>query len=199
MARVNRFGVLDYRNLSHYYGDPVRAFFLGAAGLMLVGAPVYAGEDLSTDIPFIIVGLIVVVALAAITNPVKQWVMMADAIAGGVGAGLYGLWALMDYSDSSPTAFVLRGAIALLFLFAFYFAMKTVRAMVLGQVVALDTNKTEREDLPDYMNSYDELENKGAVSTFLKENDEEEQKLFNMTDEEADRHAQEERVSEDSD
>lgn len=125
----------DFPRVRHYYGDAVRGCFLAAAALMLLGAPLYSsGDELLANIPFIVVGIVVIVALAALTNPYKRWVITLDAVAAGAGAALYGLWALTEYQNAGPLEFVLRGFIALLLLFAFYFSMKTLRAMMLHQI-----------------------------------------------------------------
>ena len=120
-------------HVSHYYGDTVRQLFIGGAALMLVAAPFYA-EALRTEFPFEIAGALVLVALAALANPHQRIIFMAGAVAAGVGAVIYQTWALFTYSESTWMQFVLREAIAVIFLVAFYFNMKTVRAFVLHTV-----------------------------------------------------------------
>ncbi len=117
----------------HYYGDIVRQLMLGASALMLFGAPFY-GDYLHVELPFEVFGALVFVALAALTNPWKKMALAADAIGAGVGMVIYQTWALYGYGQVSPVAFVLREALAILFMFAFYFSVKTVRAMVLHQI-----------------------------------------------------------------
>ena len=117
----------------HYYGDYIRQLFNIAAPLMLITAPFYA-NNLTIELPFEIVGALVLVALAALTNPHKQTIVVADAVAAGLGLLVYGTWALLTYDNSSWLQFILREVIALLFLTAFYFSMKTVRAFALHQI-----------------------------------------------------------------
>ena len=119
--------------LPHYYGDYVRQFFIAAAALMLIGAPFYA-SFLFVELPFEIAGALVLVALAALTNPLKKGTLLADAIASGVGMVVFESWALLAYYDSSWVQFILREIIAIIFLVAFYFSMKTVRAFALHQI-----------------------------------------------------------------
>lgn len=135
-----------WRPLSHYYGDVARQLMLGAAALMLFASPFYA-DNLRVEFPFEVFGTLVLVCLAAFTNPLKKSVLTADAIATGVGLTLYQIWALAGYEQSSLVAFVLRECIAVIFLFAFYFSVKTVRAMILHQVGQKDTS-TEFGDEP---------------------------------------------------
>jgi hypothetical protein len=119
--------------VSHYYGDLVREFFLGAAAVMLLAAPFY-GDDINVEFPLEIAAALIVVCLAALTNPWKKSILTADAIVAGVGMVIYQTWALSGYGTTSYTAFVLREAISIIFLFAFYFSVKTVRAMLLHQI-----------------------------------------------------------------
>lgn len=120
-------------HIPHYYGDAVRQLFVVAAVLMLVGAPFYA-DSLRVELPFEIVGAVILVALAALANPYKKFVFFVGAIAAGVGLVIYEIWALYTYFESTWLQFILREAIAIIFLVAFYFNMKTVRAFVLHRI-----------------------------------------------------------------
>jgi hypothetical protein len=130
----------DYRppypfvpSVAHYYGDHVRTVFIVVAGLMLVTAPFY-GNSLRVELPFEILGALVLVAIGALANPHNKWVFMAGAVAAGVGLVIYEMWALYGYQEGTIVQFVLRELIALLFLAGFYFNMKTVRAFLLHKV-----------------------------------------------------------------
>ena len=120
-------------NVPHYYGDVVRQCFVFGAILMLVSAPFYA-NNLRAELPFVIFGALVLVGLAALTNPHKKSFVIADAVAGGIVVLIYQSWALFDYQSSTWIQFALRELIALIFITAFYFSMKTLRAMLLHQV-----------------------------------------------------------------
>ncbi len=119
--------------IPHYYGDAVRELFLGGAALMLIASPLYA-TNLRTEFPFEVLGAFLAVGFGALTNPHNRWVMICDTIVAGTGLVVYAGWALMEYETINPVAFVLRIAIAALCLFAFYFSVKTVRAMSLHQI-----------------------------------------------------------------
>jgi len=137
--------------VSHYYGDFVRQAFVAAAALMLLAAPFYA-DDLHSELPFEIIGAVFLVAAAAMTNPWNRTVILADAIIAGVGLVIFELWALGEYDAITTTQFILRQAIAVLFMIAFYFSMKTVRAMTLHQVgksdTAMDVHASEHRHEP---------------------------------------------------
>lgn len=126
------------QSVPHYYGDFVRQLMLGGAALMLLGAPFYA-DSIRHELPFEVFGVLVLVSLAAILNPWKKSVLTTTAIVTGVGMVVYQTWALYGYDHSSATAFVLREALAIIFMFAFYFSVKTVRAMILRQIGKRET------------------------------------------------------------
>lgn len=119
--------------IPHYYGDAVRkCFLLIACGLIFL-APVVGGY-MPSLLPIAIVGAVILVCLAALTNPRKQWVMGANALTAGVGLIFAELIALMAYGSDEIVLFLTHQAIALVFLFALYFSMKTLRAMMLGTI-----------------------------------------------------------------
>lgn len=122
-----------FTSIPHYYGDIVRGLLLGAAALLLISFPLYA-DSVRTQFPFIIFGAFVAVAVAAFTDPHKRISLMADAIVAGVGMVVYAGWGLLGYDGLNPVAFVLRLAIAVICLFAFYFSLKTVRAFALHEI-----------------------------------------------------------------
>jgi len=125
--------VIEEDRLPHYWGDVARQLSVGGAALMLVGAPWYANA-LTQQFPLIIIGAILAVGFAALVNPLKRSVSVFDAIISGIIAVSYAPWAFFAYDAGEYLSFVLRMAVAIIFLFAFYFNTKTVRAMILHQV-----------------------------------------------------------------
>ena len=120
-------------SVSHYYGDPARQLLLGAAALMLFASPLY-GNNLRAEFPLEVIGALVIVAFSALMNPRQVWIMIGGAIVSGLGAAVYAAWGLFEYDAISPIAFVLRLAVAVILLFAFYFSVKTIRAFMLHQI-----------------------------------------------------------------
>jgi hypothetical protein len=114
--------------VAHYYGDIIRQLMLFAAAVLLVGAPFY-GSDLPNELPFDVLGALVLACLAAFTSPVTRGILWADTIVAGVGMVLFELWALSSYQTTPLLAVSLRQGIALLFLFALYFGGKTLRGL----------------------------------------------------------------------
>lgn len=142
----------SFTSIEHYYGSAVRELLLGAAILMLVTSPLYA-DQLTSEFPFEVLGAIVAVCCAALTNPYKRWVMGANAVVSGVGFVIFQSWAIMDFDASDPIAFVLREAISIVWLFALYFSMKTFRAMTLHQIGTqslVEEDEEEDEDVDPY-------------------------------------------------
>lgn len=135
MAHIDdEYGRGPYTELvPHYYGDIVRQLFIAAAAAILIGAPFYA-DALFFELPFEIVGALLLIALAGLTNPHKKSISLGDAVAAGVGLVIYEMWAVAAYNDGTWLPFALRQLIAIIFLAAFYFSMKTVRAFVLHQI-----------------------------------------------------------------
>ena len=119
--------------LPHYYGDYVRKLFLGAAALLLVFAP-FLGGFLPLTLPFEIVGAVALVAFAALTSPKKQWVVAGDAVLSGAFMFVCEIIAIFAYLQDDMLMFFAREALAVIFLFAFYFSVKTLRAMILHQI-----------------------------------------------------------------
>jgi len=120
-------------SVPHYYGDYVRQIFMLAGAAMLILAPFLVSRAPAL-LPFEIGGAIALVCLAALTNPKKQWVMLANALAAGAGVIVFEALAIAAYSSGNWLAFVGLETVTIAFLFALYFSIKTLRAMVLGQI-----------------------------------------------------------------
>lgn len=117
--------------IPHYYGDIVRILFIIAAVVVVGGAPLYS-DALTQQMPFIIFAAIALVGLAALTSPKSVWSIRLDAVLAGVIAVVYETWALWGYQTGTAPQFVVRQVPALIGMFAFYFALKTLRAMLTG-------------------------------------------------------------------
>ncbi len=126
------------RNIPHYYGDSVRQLLLGAAALMMIFSPLYS-DTLRQQFPLIIIGALLAAAFAALMNPRDKWVVLGSAIVSGTGLVIYAMWGMYGYDSVNPIAFMLRVVIAVIFLFAFYFSMKTLRAFMLRQIGKRET------------------------------------------------------------
>lgn len=119
--------------IPHYYGDYVRQIFMLCAAAMLIFSPFLTGGNFAI-LPFEIGGALIIAVLGALTNPVKQLSLLSNAIAAGVGVVTYELLALNAFYSGAMIAFVEREALAVAFLFALYFSLKTLRNMVFHQI-----------------------------------------------------------------
>jgi len=120
-------------SIPHYYGDYVRQIFVVTGAAMLILAPFLVNRAPAL-LPFEIGGAIVLVILAALTNPKKVWVLMADTLAAGVGIIVFESLAIAAYASGNWLAFIALEVVTLAFLFALYFSLKTVRTMMFGQI-----------------------------------------------------------------
>ena len=134
-------------DIPHYYGDYVRALFLGAAVLSVVAIPLFG--DLLPFGTFAQVGsALLLVLLAGLTNPHSRMLMIYDVVVSGIGVFLLESAAILLYTADTPELFAAREAAALALLFAFYFSVKTLRAMSLGKVGRME-RPWEFEDVKD--------------------------------------------------
>ena len=119
----------NQEKIAHYYGDTVRKLFLTIAAASAVVIPVW-GNLLPVNLLFEIVGIVLLVFLAGFTNPVKKWGLICNTFAALFGVIAFEMAATTLYYSDSLILFAFREGIALLFLFALYFSLKTLRNMV---------------------------------------------------------------------
>jgi hypothetical protein len=117
----------------HYYGDIVRILMLSGVGLALVSVPFSHGFIHDLFIVEVLVALVIVV-FAAMTNPFKSSIILGDVILSGIAVALFEIDAFNNYTDGELVTFVIYEAIAILFVIAFYFSLKTLRAFTLHQI-----------------------------------------------------------------
>jgi MFS superfamily sulfate permease-like transporter len=162
--------VYRWSRISHYYGDSARQLFIAAALVMLIAAPFYT-DDLPSDLPYIVVGVIALVVAAAITTPWKKMTIGLDAFAAGVGLIVFEVWALHAYNNNEMLKFVIREVLAVIFLFALYLSAKTLRAMLLHRMGKTDTPRdfTAAGSSSDNEQSTDQIKWRDAVQNALDE------------------------------
>ncbi|MBI2109217.1 MAG: hypothetical protein HYT93_03525 [Parcubacteria group bacterium] len=120
------------KKLHHYYGDYVRNMFLIGAVIVLLSLPLFT-HLLATPIiyPILVVGVLVVAA--GFANPAQKWTMILNVAVAAMGIVFFEYQALLTermatHVDLHKNIFFLEShALALLFLFALYFSIKTVR------------------------------------------------------------------------
>lgn len=118
--------------IPHYYGDTVRNLFLVAAAILMASAAL--DEALFAFYLFLgIFVLLALVILAGLTSPLKRFSILADAILSGALLIFFEYSALIGHTSIAhngvDVAFMLRQILALIFLVALYFSIKTLRGM----------------------------------------------------------------------
>ncbi|MFZ2887254.1 MAG: hypothetical protein WA021_05540, partial [Minisyncoccia bacterium] len=106
--------------------------------VMLVFAP-FLASTMPMILPFEIGGALIIAILGALTNPKNQLSMLGNAVAAGIGVVIYELLALSLYADGHMLAFLERELLAVAFLFALYFSLKTLRNMMFDKIGKRDT------------------------------------------------------------
>lgn len=134
----------------HYYGDLVRRLFLAGGVVILFTLPF-----LWTLVPILtLLGALAVVGLvfqAGITTPRKEWTAYANTVIAGLALVVFEYSAIFNYTrihktDANEVLFYMAQLLAIIFFFAFYFASKTMRAMLLHEQVTKHEIKVEDRD-----------------------------------------------------
>jgi hypothetical protein len=120
-------------SVNHYYGDQVRILFLSSAVFSFIGIPLW-GNLLPINVTLQIVGGLLLVLLAGLTNPHNTTVMIGNAVASGLGALLIELTIIYNQTSGSLPLLVIREVEAVFLLLAFYLSVKSARAMLLGRL-----------------------------------------------------------------
>ncbi len=95
----------SWQNIPHYWGDVVRVLFVLAAALSIVAIPLL-GDLLPYGSLVEIVGAVILVVFAALTNPHSQSIMAINAIVAAVGVVLYEQAAVALYFANEPLFFI---------------------------------------------------------------------------------------------
>ncbi len=112
---------------SHYYGDDVRRLFLLASVGILLGVLFY--QDLLPFVGqlFVMAGVLLLALFAGLVNPLEQKFIKVDLMLAAVGFLIFEYAAATGAQTSPIPESIIRQALALVFLFAFYFATKSLR------------------------------------------------------------------------
>lgn len=134
---------LDEQGVKHYWGDATRQLLVVAAVIIMIASPFYVGI-FGPSLLLNVIAVLVIVAFAALTNPFKRWVIMGDAVIAGIGVAIFGGSAILTYQSTGFVDAAASLGLGLVFLAAFYFAMKTLRAMLLEQVETDESSDDDR-------------------------------------------------------
>lgn len=115
----------------HYYGDIVRRLFF-IAGLVLVVTIPLDRELLNFYLIFGIALILVLVVVAGFTSPLHKWAIISDVIISAVSFLFFEYVSLARFTEMNSAidgVFLFRQILALIFVFALYFATKTLRGL----------------------------------------------------------------------
>lgn len=125
--------ILGMRKFPHYYGDVVRIFFFVAGLVMILSLPLFS-DFLPVPLYISLFAILVLVFVAGLTNPAQKWTSFLDSIMSLIGFLIFEFYAVSSFSTSDDFSFFLiNQTLAVLFLCAFYFAIKTTRGFVVKE------------------------------------------------------------------
>ncbi|MEQ1849801.1 MAG: hypothetical protein ABL890_04385 [Candidatus Peribacteraceae bacterium] len=119
------------KTIIHYYGDIVRKFFFAIALVMLITYP-FLKERIEYPDFVSVLGMLVMVLLAGLVNPLVKWMTYVQATISILGFGLFEYYAISNIA-LADVLFWTNQILALLFFCAVYFSIKTARASFLHQ------------------------------------------------------------------
>lgn len=121
------------RDIPHYHGDAVRALFVLGALILIVAQSTGAELPLSTGATVLSAAILVVAA--GITNPAQRWIHWANAALSLLGVVIFGTSVVEKYRAGATAldqSFVFLEALALISLVGLYFAVRTLRGLIIS-------------------------------------------------------------------
>ncbi|MCE9585464.1 hypothetical protein K8Q94_02485 [Candidatus Nomurabacteria bacterium] len=121
----------------HYYGKLVRSIFLIGAIIMIVTYPFFS-PLISIPLPLFLTTIILLVLVGGLIDPLSKIIFIFTSILPALGLVMfeyYGFYAYqhLPINDTKSVLFFWTNQIlALMFFFATYFSVKTLRAMYEG-------------------------------------------------------------------
>ncbi len=114
--------------LPHYYGDITRIIFIVIGVVMLLGLPMIT-QTLNLPVLYPIFGVVILGIASGYTNPKKRGSLLLNVWVATIGLGvfIYISWFIMRAQMSGGGLLFLNQAIAILFLVALYFSVKSLR------------------------------------------------------------------------
>jgi hypothetical protein len=123
--------VIHRLRVPHYYGDIVRALFLVAAVVMVVGLPAVS-NSLNIPTAFSVAGMLVLGLAAGFTNPKQKWDAAVNVGIAAVGFFVFESYAVSSYQAHVVDKFFMSNLVlGFLFLMALYYGVKTLRGLVI--------------------------------------------------------------------
>ena len=103
---------------------------MAAAVVMIICLPMVL-DYITLPISISVGGIILLGVLAGLTNPQQVWIMILDTLAALIGSIVFETAAIGAFVRRLDYFFVINQILALLFLFALYYATKTWRGKMI--------------------------------------------------------------------
>lgn len=132
------------RAITHYYGDIVRRLFLAAGVIMLVATPFFA-QFLPVPAVLSLLAVLAISVAAGLTNPLQRWAMLLDVAAALIGLVVFEYHAISRFAEMPPLLFMVDQVLAVIFFFALYFSVKTVRGVIVTDYTIRQKRRALRE------------------------------------------------------
>ena len=117
-------------DVPHYHGQVIRRLFL-AAGIITLIAVAFNNDFLlfSPAVTFVIALLFIFAA--ALTAPKQHWDEVFNVGVALFGLAIFSFVAIVDYSSTDFFWFLVRQGLVIIFAFALYFSLKTLRGDII--------------------------------------------------------------------
>lgn len=125
---------IDVDIRSHYYGDNVRKLFIAAAIIMIIALPILR-DLIYVPVTLSLIAILVIDIAAGLTNPKMFWVAVLNAVISGGALITFEYFAVEAYKNLGGfqnLLFVANQALAIVFLSALYYGVKTIRGKIIN-------------------------------------------------------------------
>lgn len=118
--------------IPHYYGDTVRYLFMSAGFLMLISLPLFQGA-IRLPTLFSIIAIVVLGLAAGLTNPKQASSAVINLAIALIGLIVFSYYSVNIFNEQQTAQgfFFINIVLAIAFLFATYYGVKTVRGFYL--------------------------------------------------------------------
>ena len=127
---------MNNQSYSHYYGDTLRILFVTGGLIMLISYPFFSSL-IHAPLSLSILACLALVIFGGLINPKQKWVIFLSAIVPIVAFLFFEYYAVYTYQNLAPTIelhvafFWTNQILALIFFFATYLSIKTLRGALL--------------------------------------------------------------------
>ncbi|MCX6753101.1 MAG: hypothetical protein NTW62_02035 [Candidatus Nomurabacteria bacterium] len=138
MEQNNNENKINYQG--HYYGKIIRTIFITGGLVMLITFPFFSNL-VNLPLPVSIFTIILFVIIGGLINPLSKWIFIIGSIIPVLALTMFEYYAFNTYqhlsnaNSMSVAFFWINQALALMFFFATYLSVKTLRAMMQGKMI----------------------------------------------------------------